>query len=58
MSSMKTFALMKDGAMMANSGHFDVEINKVDLLKNSVSHRSVRKILKNMYKKMDVNYIF
>lgn len=38
----KHFALMKDGAMMANSGHFDVEINKVDLLKNSVSHRSVR----------------
>ena len=29
----KHFALMKDGAMMANSGHFDVEINKVDLLK-------------------------
>lgn len=42
---------MKDGAMMANSGHFDVEINKVDLLKNSVSHRPVRKILKNMYKR-------
>ena len=39
----KHFALMKDGAMMANSGHFDVEINKVDLLKNSVSHRPVRK---------------
>lgn len=38
----KHFALMKDGAMMANSGHFDVEINKVDLLKNSVSHRPVR----------------
>ena len=39
----KHFTLMKDGAMMANSGHFDVEINKVDLLKNSVSHRPVRK---------------
>ncbi len=25
------FALMKDGALLANSGHFDVEINKEDL---------------------------
>lgn len=25
------FALMKDGAMLANAGHFDVEINKKDL---------------------------
>ena len=37
------FAVMKHGAMMANSGHFDVEINKVELNEVSVSHRPVRK---------------
>ena len=37
------FAVMKDGAMMANSGHFDVEINKVELNEVSVSSRPVRK---------------
>lgn len=47
----KHFALMKDGTMMANSGHFDVEINKVDLLKNSVSHRSVRKNIEEYVQK-------
>lgn len=47
----KHFALMKDGVMMANSGHFDVEINKVDLLKNSVSHRSVRKNIEEYVQK-------
>lgn len=47
----KHFALMKDGAMMANSGHFDVEINKVDLLKNFVSHRPVRKNIEEYVQK-------
>lgn len=47
----KHFALMKDGAMMANSGHFDVEINKVDLLKNSVSYRPVRKNIEEYVQK-------
>jgi adenosylhomocysteinase len=47
----KHFARMKDGAMMANSGHFDVEINKVDLLKNSVSHRPVRKNIEEYVQK-------
>ena len=42
---------LKDGAMMANSGHFDVEINKVDLLKNSVSHRPVRKNIEEYVQK-------
>lgn len=37
------FQSMKSGAMMANSGHFDIEINKVDLEKLSVSKRTVRK---------------
>lgn len=47
----KHFALMKDGVMMANSGHFDVEINKVDLLKNSVSHCPVRKNIEEYVQK-------
>lgn len=47
----KHFALMKNGAMMANSGHFDVEINKVDLLNNSVSHRPVRKNIEEYVQK-------
>lgn len=47
----KHFALMKNGAMMANSGHFDVEINKVDLLKNSVSHRPVRENIEEYVQK-------
>lgn len=37
------FKVMKSGAMMANSGHFDVEINKVDLAKLASGKRSVRK---------------
>lgn len=34
---------LKHGAIMANAGHFDVEINKVDLLALSSSTRTVRK---------------
>lgn len=37
------FELMKDGVIMANSGHFDVEISKPDLYELSVSHSVVRK---------------
>jgi len=37
------FKVMKTGAMMANAGHFDVEINKIDLEKLSTSKRTVRK---------------
>ena len=36
------FADMKDGAIMANSGHFDVEINIPELEGQSVSRRTVR----------------
>lgn len=36
------YAVMKDGAILANAGHFDVEINKEDLLAQSVSHQLVR----------------
>ena len=32
------FEVMKDGVLLANSGHFDVEINKGDLLSLCVSH--------------------
>jgi adenosylhomocysteinase len=38
----KHFDLMKDGAIMANSGHFDVEINIPVLEKMSVSRRTIR----------------
>lgn len=34
--------LMKDGAIMGNSGHFNVEINLGDLQKLAKSHRTVR----------------
>lgn len=37
------FKVMKSGAMMANAGHFDVEINKGDLDKLSSGKRTVRK---------------
>ena len=36
------FAVMKSGAMVANSGHFNVEINLPGLEKMSTSHRKVR----------------
>lgn len=38
----KHFRKMKDGAIVANSGHFDVEINKKALKKISISKRMVR----------------
>ncbi len=37
------FQVMKHGAMMANSGHFDCEINIPELEQCSVSRRTVRK---------------
>lgn len=37
------FKLMKDGAILANAGHFDVEINKPELEALSSSRRVVRK---------------
>ena len=40
------FLAMKDGAICANAGHFDVEVNKEDLKEISVSHFEARKILK------------
>jgi len=36
------FAVMKDGALLANAGHFDVEINLADLAALAVDRRTVR----------------
>jgi adenosylhomocysteinase len=36
-------AVMKSGAILANAGHFDLEINKEQLMEMSVSKRTVRK---------------
>lgn len=37
------FSVMKDGAILANAGHFDVEVNKQDLDALSTAKRVVRK---------------
>lgn len=37
------FSSMKEGAILANAGHFDVEINKEELEKESTSRKTVRK---------------
>ena len=36
------FALMKDGAILANAGHFDVEISKHDLYRLDKSHQLIK----------------
>lgn len=41
----KHFPLMKSGAILANAGHFDVEIDKAALEEQSVSKRVVRKYI-------------
>ena len=45
------YEVMKDGAMMANSGHFDVEINIPELEEISVSRRTVRKNIEEFKQK-------
>lgn len=37
------YDVMKDGAILANAGHFDVEVNKPELLVRSSSVRTVRR---------------
>ncbi|GAA4715509.1 adenosylhomocysteinase [Brevibacillus fulvus] len=37
------FAVMKDGAILSNAGHFNVEVNVVELAEASTSRRVVRK---------------
>ena len=39
----KHIAQMKDGAILSNAGHFDVEVNLVELAEMSVSKRTVRR---------------
>ncbi|WP_067930078.1 adenosylhomocysteinase [Alicyclobacillus kakegawensis] len=39
----EAFEAMKDGAVLANAGHFDVEINKPDLASLAVGVRTVRR---------------
>ena len=36
------FAVLKDGCLLANAGHFDVEVAKTDLERLSTAHRTVR----------------
>ncbi len=45
------YEVMKDGAMMANSGHFDVEINIPELEEISVSRRTVRENIEEFKQK-------
>ena len=37
------FEVMKDKAIMCNAGHFDCEVNGVELAEVAVSHKNVRK---------------
>lgn len=37
------YDVMKDGAILSNAGHFDVEVNKPELAQRAVSRRTVRK---------------
>jgi len=41
--SHKEFAVMKDGAVMCNAGHFDVEVDVTGLKKTAVNSREMRK---------------
>ena len=51
------FADMKDGVIMANSGHFDVEINIPELESQSVSRQTVRTNIEEFKQKDDVSSI-
>jgi adenosylhomocysteinase len=53
----KHFEVMKDGAILSNSGHFDVEINIPTLEKMSVSRRTVRTFVEE-FKLKDGRCIF
>lgn len=51
------YQVMKDGAILANAGHFDIEINKLDLEKLAVSKRTVRRNIEE-YKLQDGRKIY
>ncbi|WP_027414485.1 adenosylhomocysteinase [Aneurinibacillus terranovensis] len=44
-------AVMKDGAILSNAGHFDIEINKPELEELSTSKRTVRKDIEEFVRK-------
>lgn len=45
------FDVMKDGAILSNAGHFDVEVNKPDLSERSQSVRTVRRNIEEYHLK-------
>ncbi|MDF2935184.1 MAG: S-adenosyl-L-homocysteine hydrolase [Paenibacillaceae bacterium] len=51
------YAVMKDGAILSNAGHFDVEVNKPELEALSSSKRTVRKNIEE-YKLKDGRSIY
>jgi adenosylhomocysteinase len=51
------YEVMKNGAIMANAGHFDVEVNKPELETLSVSKRTVRRNIEE-YKLKDGRSIY
>ena len=48
------FETMKDGAIMCNAGHFDCEVNGVELKELAVEHHNVRKNIECYTMKNDV----
>lgn len=51
------YDVMKDGAILSNAGHFDVEVNKPELAERSVSIRTVRENIEE-YKLADGRRIY
>lgn len=51
------YAVMKDGAILSNAGHFDVEVNKPELEALSTSKRTVRRNIEE-YKLKDGRSIY
>lgn len=51
------YEVMKNGAILSNAGHFDIEVNKVDLEAMSTSKRTVRRNIEE-YKMQDGRSIY
>lgn len=51
------YDVMKSGAILSNAGHFDVEVNKIELEERSISIRTVRKNIEE-YKLQDGRNIY
>ncbi len=56
--SKECFPLMKDGAILCNSGHFNVEISIDDLKKMSKSRRMIRDFVEEYYSEKQQEDIF